>query len=673
MAMHTWFHRSSPSGRRARAATLTAVVAVGLLVAPTLPAQLVTPVPEGLSAEQAGSPTGQPPLTRVTLFTSGVAEFYHETRVTGDATLRLAVPEDQMSDVVRSLTVLDADGGSVWQIDHAAGESLADRLGRYRVDLSGVRTLTDLLAQIRGTAVSVQLSSGRRYSGSVLSAGTPSNSDRAEMVIAGEDGQLHRVAVDELAQLTLEDETLQREIDGALAVVAASAGTTTNTLVVTLTGSGERRVAVRYLREMPLWKTSYRAVLDGDEVILQGWAHVDNTSNLDWIDTELRLVSAAPETYFFDLYPPRYVSRRDGSIDGSTGGGAVARSLPSAPMRSMAFDEMAADSIESFAGSVRERTVTDQRLTGISFTVPEAVTIRRGSSSMVPLVNRRIPAETVRSFDPRRDGATPRLSLSFSNETGVQLPQGPMTIFDGDRYVGDGALSLTPRGAERTIPFARDLQLRVTADTSGGTEELRTIRIVEGMLVAERRARLETIYRIEPDGDAAGTVLPSVRISHPRRPGWQIVSPRSTEESPTTALFTSTGRSLTVVEEQIREQRYALTSMDETLLVEYSSNRLLEPRVRRILQNVIELREQVRGHEETRRSLEEERRQIFTDQERIRGNMAALDRNSTLYRRYVSDLESQESRLRFIESDLTEAREAEQQARDALTAYLATL
>jgi hypothetical protein len=163
----------SSSRFRARTAALIGAIALTALLAPGLPAQLVTPVPEGLSPEQGALQTdsAQPPLTRVTLFTSGVAEFYHETRVTGDATLRLAVPEDQMSDVVRSLTVLDADGGSVWQIDHAAGESLADRLGRYRVDLSGVRTLTDLLAQIRGTAVSVQLSSGRRYSGSVLSAG----------------------------------------------------------------------------------------------------------------------------------------------------------------------------------------------------------------------------------------------------------------------------------------------------------------------------------------------------------------------------------------------------------------------------------------------------------------------------------------------------------------------
>jgi hypothetical protein len=643
------------------------------MFAPALQAQLLTPVPDAPDRIAPSRPGAQPPLTRVTLFTSGVAEFFHETRVTGDATLHLTVPEEQMSDVVRSLTVLDEDGGSVWQIDHAAGESLADRLGRYRVDLSGVRTLTDLLSQIRGTEVTVQLSSGRRYTGSVLSAGTPSDSERAEIVIAAEGGQLHRVAVDDLAQLTLMDEALQREIDGALAVLGAtSAGTATNTLAVSLTGSGERRVAVRYLREMPLWKTSYRAVIDDDEVILQGWAHVDNTSNLDWVGTELRLVSAAPETYFFDLYPPRHVSRRGGTVGGIAGGAAAERSLPSAPMRSMAFAE-AADTIESFAGSVQERAVTEQRLSGISFTVPEAVTIRRGSSSMVPLVNRRIPAETVRSFDPRRDGTTPRLALSFANGTGVQLPDGPVTIFDGDRYVGDGSLALTPRGAERTIPFARDLQLRVTADASGGAEELSTLRIVEGMLVAERRARLQTVYRIEPDGDTAGSALPSVRITHPRRPGWQIVSPRSTEESPTTALFTSSGRALTVVEEQIREQRYALTSMDETLLVEYSSNRLLEPRVRRILQNVIELREQVRGHEETRRNLEEERRQIYADQERIRGNMAALDRNSTLYRRYVSDLESQESRLRFIESDLTEAREAEQQARDALTAYLATL
>ncbi|MFW5826688.1 MAG: hypothetical protein ACOCU4_01275, partial [Alkalispirochaeta sp.] len=167
--------------------------------------------------------------------------------------------------------------------------------------------------------------------------------------------------------------------------------------------------------------------------------------------------------------------------------------------------------------------------------------------------------------------------------------------------------------------------------------------------------------------------LPSVRLSHPRRRGWDVVSPQPRETTTDTAVITVASPTTTVVEERILEQRYTLTEMDPELLVEFSSNRLLAPRVRRILQNILELREQLTTFRSERRELEARRDEIFRDQERIRGNMENLDRNSELYRRYVSQLESQENDLRFIRSDLEDAREEEAEALAALNAYLATL
>ncbi len=625
---------------------------------------------------QTASPEGDsspaPPLTRVSIFTSGVGEFFHETTVEDDEVVRLTIPRDQMSDVLRSLTILDADGGTPYQVDYAAGEPLQDQLRRFRIDLSGVSTLADLLRQVRGFEVSGRTVSGERFSGRVTAVAGGADEGRAHgrtgSVVLATGQSLQHLPISDIADISVNDEEISDDISRALELLADFAGSAQNrTLEIQLRGSGERRIGIRYLLEMPVWKTTYRAVLEEGEVAFQGWAHVDNTSPVDWQETTVQLVSSAPDTAFFDVYPPRYVER--------TGDGGApeyaAESMPG-PMRSMAF----------------ERTTTEQRVSGVGFTVSEPVTLRRGQSAMIPIVNGRFSAELVRSFDPLRDEAHPRLAFAFENEVDTRLPEGPLTLYDGDRYVGDAVLPVTPAGAERTVPYARDLELRITREQDQSPQELRTIRIAAGTLVAERRERLETRYSLERDGEAgtgataqrgarssgsSSRDLPSVRLSHPRRRGWDVVSPQPRETTTDTAVITVASPTTTVVEERILEQRYTLTEMDPELLVEFSSNRLLAPRVRRILQNILELREQLTTFRSERRELEARRDEIFRDQERIRGNMENLDRNSELYRRYVSQLESQENDLRFIRSDLEDAREEEAEALAALNAYLATL
>ena len=65
-----------------------------------------------------------------------------------------------------------------------------------------------------------------------------------------------------------------------------------------------------YIQESPVWKTSYRLVLkDGEEPFLQGWAIVENTTEDDWNDVQLTLVSGRPISFLMDLYQPLYVTR----------------------------------------------------------------------------------------------------------------------------------------------------------------------------------------------------------------------------------------------------------------------------------------------------------------------------------------------------------------------------
>ena len=64
--------------------------------------------------------------------------------------------------------------------------------------------------------------------------------------------------------------------------------------------------------ENPIWKTSYRLVLDKekeDKPFLQGWAMVENPTDEDWKDVRMALVSGRPISFQMDLYNPLYVPR----------------------------------------------------------------------------------------------------------------------------------------------------------------------------------------------------------------------------------------------------------------------------------------------------------------------------------------------------------------------------
>ncbi len=83
-------------------------------------------------------------------------------------------------------------------------------------------------------------------------------------------------------------------------------------MTIHFSGEGRRRVRLGYVVETPVWKTSYRLILDGAKGArqhLQGWAIIENQTDNDWNDVQLSLVSGRPISFIQDLYQPLYVSR----------------------------------------------------------------------------------------------------------------------------------------------------------------------------------------------------------------------------------------------------------------------------------------------------------------------------------------------------------------------------
>jgi hypothetical protein len=104
---------------------------------------------------------------------------------------------------------------------------------------------------------------------------------------------------------------LDSEFRKALETLALSHDTQKKAVSLSFTGEGKRNVRVGYVIENPIWKTSYRLVLDKKEEkpYLQGWAVVENPSDEDWNGVRMALVSGRPISFRMNLYDPLYIQR----------------------------------------------------------------------------------------------------------------------------------------------------------------------------------------------------------------------------------------------------------------------------------------------------------------------------------------------------------------------------
>jgi chromosome segregation ATPase len=92
--------------------------------------------------------------------------------------------------------------------------------------------------------------------------------------------------------------------------------------------------------------------------------------------------------------------------------------------------------------------------------------------------------------------------------------------------------------------------------------------------------------------------------------------------------------------------------------------------VKAILAKVLSLRQQVQSLQSQLGERQAELDAVGVDQDRIRKNMAALDKNDSLYKRYVNELEMQENSLVALRKTMTDLRAKLGTAERDLRAYI---
>ena len=671
------------------------------------------------------------PLEKVVLFTSGVGFFQHGGKVDGDAQVEMAFKSEQINDLLKSMVLEDRDGGTVAAVSYASRDPITKTLGTFAVNLTDNPSIGQILGRLRGARIEVE--AAPPASGTIVGVekrtvpvGDDQTVEKEFVTILTKEG-LRTLALDTITRLKLLDERLQGELEKALAVLALGTDNDRKSVTLDFAGKGARRVRVGYVQEAPVWKTSYRVVLgaeDGkaaekdkdkkqEKALLQGWAIVENTTDQDWKDVRMSLVSGRPISFRMDLYQPLYVPRpevrqelyasllpqqygqdlakrdrefaaageRQGRIQlarpEKAASGLRGAAAAYAPAESSVVGDEKALSLDMAANAGSIQSVAQGATLGelFRYEIAKPVSIARQRSAMLPIVSEQIEAEKVSIYDDRVLAKHPLAGLRLVNSTKLNLMQGPVTVYDGDVYAGDARVEDLAPGSERLVSYAVDLDVEVAPRTEPRPEEIVSVKLAKGTLVVTRKLARRKIFEIKNSAADAVKLL----VEHPREEPWKLVAlekpAETTRDRYRFAVTAEPGKPVTleVAEEQQMLQQLALVNTDDSTILFFTNAKQTSPAVKEALTAVIERKREIERFVQERAKREQEVNVVGQEQERIRQNMAQLERTSDLYTRYVQKFAVQEDRVETLRKEVADLQAKELEARRALDDYLQQL
>ncbi|HKI33557.1 MAG TPA: DUF4139 domain-containing protein [Gemmataceae bacterium] len=695
-----------------------------------------------LALKPSNSPAGDPPpaaaaqvagpslpVAQAILYSSGVGYFQREGSVEGNTRIDLTFPVQDINDLLKSMVLQDLNGGVISAVSYDSQAPIEKTLQSFAVNLTGNPGFGAVLGQARGEKVEVTLQQGNaaqpgNVTGTIIGVEKQKQQVGKDSAVEVEllnlwcaEG-MRSVKLTDVQRVRFLNPVLEGEFRRALETLAQSHDTQKKAVSLSFNGEGKREVRVSYVVENPIWKTSYRLVLstkkDG-KPMLQGWAIVDNSSEEDWKDVRMALVSGRPISFQMDLYQPLYVPRPVvepelfASLRPPTYQGALERSATAVAAGEKQMEQLQAlrgakgegkaKSDESVyrraadknaaAGDLADRLHKDMDLTkgvGSSATAGELgdffqyvidhpVSLPRQKSAMLPIVQKEVEAARVSIYNEHTQAKHPLLGLRFKNTTGMHLMQGPITVFEGSSYAGDARiLDITPKD-ERLISYAIDLGTEVEPVAKNQPDRITKVKVNKGILYRTDKVRQEKTYNLKNRSEHDRVVL----IEHPFRADFTLVSKDKPAERARDVyrfeikLAAGQTASTEVVEEKDVNTAITLTNSDDNTMRFFLSQPIVSDKVKQALGQAVELKTKVNDTSREIAQLQKQLKDITDDQARLRANLKEMPATAEAYKRYLKKFDDQETQIEDFQKKIKVLQDTEFRHRKAFEDYLAAL
>jgi hypothetical protein len=617
------------------------------------------------------------PVKRVVLYKHGVGYFERSGELASGESARLDFKASEMNDVLKSLTVEETGGGKVSGLRYDSATPLERRLGEYAFQVGAQVPLAQFLDQFKGARIEMDYGN-QKFAASIVSGrvvpATDQQPQRDLLVILSDTNSLRTVDLASVNSLTLADPVLQRQLRDYLGALAGSRTREQRSVYIDSTDARGRKVAASYLIPTPIWKSSYRLIFrNSPQPLLEGWAIIDNTTNDDWTNIQLALVSGKPISFQSRLYDPKFIQRpfadlpEEEAVAPVLYAGGVASAMapaapPPAPMaksmagrggaiggRAMAAEVMAEPSVmmdrqSSVAVQTEARELGE--LFEYAFSAP--VTVRRNQSAMLPFLQQPLDARKLLIYSDR-SSQNPRTAAELTNNTGKTLDGGPITVFDNNAYAGEALVETVKTGDKRLISYGVDLGTRVTTAIDSGSRRYLDFKATRGTITAKTGIEETTTYTIRNIDNRAKTLI----LEHPLRPGYKLLTQKPAETTAamqrfSVALRPAATETFVVKEDNLHDEYISVSSSTPDAILAIAANRSLSPQAKQQLERIAAQKRQIAEADRAIRAAEQRIQSLSTDQDRLRQNLASLRSISgqqEVVQRYARDLDSREQQI----------------------------
>lgn len=590
-------------------------------------------------------------ITRIVLYKHGVGYFEREGSVSGDATVPLIFKSAQMKDVLKSLYAIDLGGGRISTILYDSKDPIQKQLEDILFRVPEGSALTQFLAQLKGARV-------RANAGAVPVVGSVLGIEPVQrkvdntvltthmLVLLRDDGAIQAVDVLDAGSIEILDETVRKDLARMMDIYAKARYADRKTVNLRATGEGERKVRAGYIIETPIWKTSYRLLLDeGQAPLLQGWAIVENRTDEDWNEVKLSFVAGSPQSFIIDLYTSYYPQRPVVSVgEGlaaepappmAAGGGPGARPMRARLGRKMAEPDAAADEAApslSMGEALEMSNVPMAEGAAVgdlfSYTASGPVTIRQGQAALVPILLERI-GKSERVLFWRRDlSQHPHHALLLDNSTSLTLEKGPITVFEGSTCLGEGMLPKTMKpGMREMVTYALETAVEVEQRGDSRAQPVTRATLVSGLLTTYYRESLENRFKLRNKSGKPYVLY----LDHGKAGGdFKLVEPQApVDELPNhfrfkVELAANAEREFLVREEREVSAQVSIVDQGVQAIRFHLQQKYLSAGARAFLESIIGLLDQRAAVERELQAYAQERASLNQAQESLRLNMGAL-------------------------------------------------
>jgi uncharacterized membrane protein YgcG len=508
-------------------------------------------LPNDLSAQETKSEFKDielPPVKRIVLYNSGVGQLQHEGEVDGNQKVTLKFSAHDVSDALKSLAISDDGEGHVRAIEYQPAPDPEDIAAN---DIGQPMTVAQLIQSMRGESI-VLTAGDKTVTGQIFGVENRTQGDvTREMVVLIGDKGMSSYELAKFESIRFEKAELNEQIVLALGGIVKSRQSDQKELQLLFEGDKKRNVKFAYVVDMPIWRMTYRLMWENNKAHLQGWAHVDNVSGVDWTDVALELRSGKPTTFHTNVFAPAMAQRKnigtsayefmaglaittqwfgfppakrfssEGDSRGRTygggfggggfgggglgGGGVFGRAQPGEG------DE--ADGVDARTG-FENSAETEKVSQMVVYRISDPVSLGSGKSAALPAFEMELPGTLLSIADLANRGGdvTPVQAIELENDTDFSLLSGPISIMQKGSFSGDGKLPRVDVKQKAYVDFGvdRSVKARQTKEESS-RELLKVTRDKDNLLHTYRHSRTVTMRVVNLDVDDRTVLLKTGR------------------------------------------------------------------------------------------------------------------------------------------------------------------